>query len=130
VNFVIMLATMQCRVTRTLVQRSALFSTAAVAEVESAVPAQVLQLDLRSVEGSRAARRLRKQGSLPGIVYGEDPEGNTEKVLVSLKTRAFEKIHRKLWTSIENQVFDVQIGDGEPVKALMRDVQFDVGTCT
>ncbi|GMF10665.1 unnamed protein product [Phytophthora lilii] len=35
------------------------------------------------------------------------------------------RVHRELWTSIENQVFQVQVGDQPPVKAYMRDVQLD-----
>jgi large subunit ribosomal protein L25 len=106
--------------------RAALFSTAAAAAHESAnIP---LRVELREAEGSRAARRLRKQGFLPGILYGEGADGATDKVLVSLETRTFEKLHRKLWTSVENQVFDVQVGDNtKSVKAYMRDVQLDPG---
>lgn len=105
--------------------RAALFSTAAQEAVSSNIP---LRVELRETEGSRAARRLRKQGFLPGILYGEGSDGATEKVLVSLETRTFEKLHRKLWTSVENQVFDVQVGENaKPVKAYMRDVQLDPG---
>lgn len=108
--------------------RSALFSSAAAAAAAVETEAgNVLQVDLRQVEGSRAARRLRKQGLLPGVLYGEGEDGDASKVLVALQTRAFEKLHRKLWSSVENQVFDVQVGDAAPVKACMRDVQFDPG---
>lgn len=109
--------------------RSALFSSVAAATEASSPAVSVLQVDLRQAEGSRAARRLRKQGFLPGVLYGEGENGDAAKVLVALNTRSFEKLHRKLWTSIDNQVFDVQVGDAAPVKAVMRDVQFDPGAC-
>lgn len=107
----------------TFIRRVPLFSTAAAADQEASI--NVLQLMLRENEGSRASRRLRKHGLLPGVLYGEGEDGNDERVLVSLPTRSFERMHRKLWTSIENQVFQVQVDDKPPVKAYMRDVQLD-----
>lgn len=102
---------------------------AAAADAAAAENLLLLQVQVREAEGSRASRRLRKSGFLPGVIYGEGADGSKERVLVSLETRAFEKIHRKLWTSVENQVFTVQVGDSaEPVKAYMRDVTFDPGT--
>lgn len=114
---------------RRAVARVARFSTAAVTQEAASSSANLpLRVELRETEGSRAARRLRKQGFLPGILYGEGADGVTDKVLVSLETRTFEKLHRKLWTSVENQVFDLQVGDSvEPVKAYMRDLQLDPG---
>lgn len=124
-----MLAAAHRQVLRAAVPRSsALLSTAAASFVTDSAAAEILHLELRPAEGSRAARRLRKQGYLPGILYGEDVDGNSERVLVALQTRTFEKVHRKLWTSIENQVFNIQVGENEPIKAIMRDVQFDVVT--
>jgi large subunit ribosomal protein L25 len=98
------------------------FSAAAAQEVSDLLQ---LQVAVREVEGSRASRRLRKQGLLPGVLYGEGEDGQHERVLVSLPTRSFERVHRKLWTSVENQVFHVQVDDQPPVKAYMRDVQLD-----
>ncbi|OWZ15166.1 Ribosomal protein L25, Ctc-form [Phytophthora megakarya] len=98
------------------------FSAAAAAIQEAS---SVLQLVVREGEGSRASRRLRKQGFLPGVLYGEGENGKDERVLVSFPTRTFEHVHRKLWTSIENQVFQVQVGEQAPVKVYMRDVQLD-----
>lgn len=115
---------------RRAVARAAQFSTAAAASATQEAAANLpLRVELRETEGSRAARRLRKQGFLPGVLYGEGSDGVTDKVLVSLETRAFEKLHRKLWTSVENQVFDLTVGDSAtPVKAYMRDLQLDPGT--
>lgn len=107
------------------------FSSVAAAATGAAAAENplLLQVQVRETEGSRASRRLRKNGFLPGVIYGEGADGSNDRVLVALETRAFEKIHRKLWTSVENQLFTVQIGDSaEPVKAFMRDVTFDPGT--
>lgn len=113
---------------RRAVARVARFSTAAATQEATSSANLPLRVELRETEGSRAARRLRKQGFLPGILYGEGVDGAADKVLVSLETRAFEKLHRKLWTSVENQVFDLQVGDrAAPVKAYMRDLQLDPG---
>ncbi|KAI9911639.1 hypothetical protein PsorP6_009555 [Peronosclerospora sorghi] len=105
-------------------QRVAHFS-ASVAATHQESNSNVMQLTVRDTEGSRASRRLRKQGFLPGVLYGEGEDGQNERVLVSFSTRTFNRMHRKLWTSIENQVFEVQVDDRPRVKAYMRDVQFD-----
>ncbi|KAK1947641.1 50S ribosomal protein L25 [Phytophthora citrophthora] len=112
---------LQRHAVRSGAKQAARFSSAATQEAAS----NVLQLVVREGEGSRASRRLRKQGLLPGVLYGEGEDGKDERVLVSFPTRAFERMHRKLWTSVENQVFQVQVGDQAPVKAYMRDVQLD-----
>jgi large subunit ribosomal protein L25 len=105
-----------------------LFSTSAATESSCSLEVDVIDLKTRdNNQGSRASRRLRKKGYLPGILYGEDSSGDSTKVLVALKTRSFEKLHRKLWTSIENQVFHIHVEGGSPIKAYMRDVQFDPG---
>ncbi|KAH7460321.1 hypothetical protein PRIC1_014512 [Phytophthora ramorum] len=114
---------LQRHAARSGAQQVARFSAAATQEAASNV--LQLQVAVREGEGSRASRRLRKQGFLPGVLYGEGEDGSDERVLVSLETRTFERVHRKLWTSVENQVFQVQVGDQTPVKAYMRDVQLD-----
>lgn len=88
----------------------------------------VLPLDIRTQDGSRASRKLRQKGMLPGILYGEGMDGDDNKVLISLKKTLFDRLHRKLWTSIDNQVFKVQVEDQPPVLAIMRDVQFHPGS--
>ena len=110
---------------RQLSRFSTTAAAAAAATATNASPSNVLQLLVRNADGSRASRRLRKQGLLPGVLYGEGEDGEGERVLVSFPTRAFERMHRKLWTSIENQVFHVQVDGQSPVKAYMRDVQLD-----
>ncbi|EGZ29475.1 hypothetical protein PHYSODRAFT_468557 [Phytophthora sojae] len=116
---------LQRHAARSGAKQVARFSAAAAATAAQDAFADVLQLALRETEGSRASRRLRKQGFLPGVLYGEGEDGKDERVLVSFPTRTFERMHRKLWTSIENQVFQVQVDDQPPVKAYMRDVQLD-----
>ncbi|DAZ94736.1 TPA: hypothetical protein N0F65_011552 [Lagenidium giganteum] len=108
--------------------RACFSTTAAAAASASEGALHVIHLEQREGNGSRASRRLRKQGLLPGIIYGEGVDGQSDKKLVALKTRTFEQLHRKLWTSIENQVFEVTVeGEAAPVKVLMRDLQLDPG---
>lgn len=116
---------LQRHAVRSGAQQAARFSAAAAASTTQEAPLNVLQLAVRETEGSRASRRLRKQGFLPGVLYGEGEDGKDKRVLVSFPTRTFERVHRKLWTSIENQVFQVQVDNQPPVKAYMRDVQLD-----
>nr|CCA21716.1 50S ribosomal protein L25 putative [Albugo laibachii Nc14]CCA21859.1 50S ribosomal protein L25 putative [Albugo laibachii Nc14] len=97
------------------------FHQAATTDITESI---VLPLHIRTQDGSRAARKLRKKGYLPGLLYGEGMNGDDTKVLVSLEKKLFDRLHRKLWTSIDNQVFKVQVKDQPPILAIMRDVQF------
>ncbi|GIW81012.1 MAG: 50S ribosomal protein L25 [Gemmatales bacterium] len=69
----------------------------------------------RSQIGSRAARKLRKAGKIPGVIYGHGQ--NT----ISLSVSADDLEH-----AIRHgiRVVDLSIG-GEKQKALLRDVQWD-----
>ncbi|OQR96746.1 50S ribosomal protein L25 [Achlya hypogyna] len=82
-----------------------------------------LQLQPRLKDGSRDSRRLRREGQLPGILYGEGSDGEKSKVLVSLAQTDFEREYRKLRTSMANQVYEVAVGDdGAKTKVLLRDI--------
>lgn len=74
-----------------------------------------LKLEPRAEIGDHL-RALRRQGRLPGIVYGH----NVDAVTVVVDGREFLKAFQKVG---RNQLVDLQIG-GEPVrKALIREVQ-------
>ena len=70
----------------------------------------------RSVEGKGASRRLRRDGAIPGIVYG----GKAEPQLIQLD-------QEKIWLAQQNEWFyssilDLDI-DGKVVNVLLRDIQ-------
>src|SRR5438046_10150156 len=78
-------------------------------------PPVTLQLEPREDRGKHT-RTLRRQGRLPGVVYGH----NVDAVTVAVDGREFVKAFQKVG---RNQLLDLQVGD-EPVrKALIREVQ-------
>jgi len=74
-----------------------------------------LKAQKRETQGSRAARRMRAQGHLPGIVYGH----KEDTVALSLVTEEVE------WAIRHGaRVVDLRT-DGSTEKALIREVQWD-----
>ena len=72
-----------------------------------------LQLSARDPEGSRSARRMRREGRVPGVVYGggEDPQHFSVDARLLRNTLAHAA-----------QVIEVAI-DGSPTNVLIKDVQ-------
>lgn len=73
----------------------------------------------RSAQGKGAARRLRREGLIPAVIYGRDEETQ------SLTVDAHEFEHLIKEVSVENTLIDLSIegrGDG-PVKTLVGEVQ-------
>jgi large subunit ribosomal protein L25 len=84
---------------------------------EQAVMAETVTLvaQKRQPNGSRVARRLRKAGKVPGVLYGHKEE-----------TIALEVPADELTWAVRHgaRVIDLQ-ADGKTEKALIRDIQFD-----
>ena len=77
----------------------------------------------RSVQGSGASRRLRRAGTVPGIVYGGEAapvaiETHHNDLLLKMKKEAFH-------SSIINLVID-----GKKEQVLLRDYQTHSRTCS
>jgi large subunit ribosomal protein L25 len=78
-----------------------------------------LQAATRSNKGKGAARSLRRQGKVPGVIYGH----NREPEALAIDTAALNKM--LIGVSAGTTVFDVVV-DGRPaVKALIREIQRD-----
>lgn len=76
-----------------------------------------LEISQRAKAGKGAARATRREGLVPGVVYG----GKKEPALVSIDPRIIMKeLHRGAWHS---RLYQFNIG-GEQVHALIRDIQF------
>ncbi len=71
----------------------------------------------RSVKGKWAVRRLRRQGWVPGIVYG----GDSEPIMVQIPAREIERVARQH----DRLVSLVGLGE-QPITSLVRDVQKDI----
>ena len=78
--------------------------------------ANEIKVSLREVQGQGASRRLRRAGSVPGIVYG----GGREPAMVQFN-------HNEIWLAQHNEWFYSSIItlnlDGDVQKVLLRDIQ-------
>jgi large subunit ribosomal protein L25 len=69
----------------------------------------------RSVRGKEVAK-LRRQGTLPGVVYG----AGQESMPVAMDAREFEVLHRQAG---RNAVVDIQLDGGKPQPVLLHVIQ-------
>jgi large subunit ribosomal protein L25 len=78
-----------------------------------------LQAATRSTTGKGAARSLRRQGKVPGVIYGH----NREPESLAIDTAALNKM--LLGISAGTTVLDVVVDNRPAVKALIREIQRD-----
>jgi large subunit ribosomal protein L25 len=78
-----------------------------------------LQVASRSTKGKGAARTLRREGKIPGVIYGHGREA--ESVVVD--TGALTKM--LIGISAGTTILDVAVDGRPPVKALIREIQRD-----
>ncbi len=86
-----------------------------------------LKLDTREVHGKKVAK-LRKEGMVPGVVYGAE----TEPISVQVAANVFEKIYRQAGTytpvhltiGSKKKIAMIKDVDMEPVKGLVRHISF------
>jgi len=75
---------------------------------------QALQVTARPVEGSRSTRRLRKQGLVPGVVYGGGDEP---------QTFAVDALTLRATLAHAGAVLDLKVDDGKAMPVIVKDVQ-------
>jgi large subunit ribosomal protein L25 len=76
-----------------------------------------IEAETRAQAGKGAARATRREGKVPGVIYG----GKLAPNLIALEPRVvLRELHRAGWQS---RIYELQAG-GEPVRALIRAVQF------
>ncbi len=75
----------------------------------------VLRLEPRP-DGGMSLGALRRQGRLPGVIYGHDVDAVSVLVEGREFVRAFQKVGK-------TQLLDLQLGEEPPRKALVREVQ-------
>jgi large subunit ribosomal protein L25 len=75
-----------------------------------------IKAEPRSVQGTGASRRLRRESKVPGVVYGAGKEA-----------QAIELDHKDLWFKLKTEAFHASILDmevsGEKSQVLLRDYQ-------
>jgi large subunit ribosomal protein L25 len=77
-----------------------------------------LNAQTRSEQGKGGARRLRRDGKVPAVVYGR---GETPR---SLSVSAHELKRLLATVSVENTIIDLQVEGHAPAQALIREVQY------
>ena len=76
-----------------------------------------IEAETRARAGKGAARATRRAGKIPAVIYG----GKLEPSLIELEPRVVvRELHRAGWQS---RLYELRAG-GEPVRALIRGVQF------
>jgi large subunit ribosomal protein L25 len=78
-----------------------------------------LQAANRTTTGKGAARTLRRQGKVPGVIYGHGREAEA----VMIDTGALNRM--LVGISAGTAIVDVAVDDRPPVKALIREIQRD-----
>ena len=73
-----------------------------------------LELSARTEHGSRAMRRLRRSGSVPGVIYG----GDGEPVAFAVDARVLRNT-----LAHAGAVLEVTVGDGSPQPVVVKDLQ-------
>lgn len=76
-----------------------------------------LNLRTRNDSGKGVARKLRRAGRVPGVIYG----GGESPVLVSMEARAALNLFQSI--SVENTILQLTVDDSESERALVREVQ-------
>jgi large subunit ribosomal protein L25 len=78
-----------------------------------------LQAESRTTTGKGAARALRRQGKVPGVIYGHGREAEA----VVVETGALNRM--LVGVSAATAIVDVTVDGRAPVKALIREIQRD-----
>jgi large subunit ribosomal protein L25 len=78
-----------------------------------------LQVATRTATGKGAARSLRREGKVPGVIYGHGREAEA----VAVDTAALQRM--LVGVSAATAIVDVAIDGRPPVKALIRELQRD-----
>lgn len=76
-----------------------------------------LNADMRTEHGKGAARRLRRAGRVPAVLYGHGDETRT----LSVDAVELEKLLASI--NVENTLIEVAVGGGASTRALIREVQ-------
>jgi len=71
----------------------------------------------REGRGKGAARTSRREGRIPGVLYGH----GEESVPLSVDAGELQKLVHTI--SVENTILDLDLGGGEPYKVLIRELQ-------
>jgi large subunit ribosomal protein L25 len=83
-----------------------------------------VESQVRDTRGKNAARRTRKAGMVPAVLYG----GKKDSMALSVNSKQVAKILRS--ETGHNTIFNVRVAEGAEEKAMMKDWQVDPFTGT
>src|SRR5437588_3717891 len=83
------------------------------ARMATATDTTTLTVAPREVAGSRATRRLRRSGQIPGIVYG----GGDDPIPFAVESRELRTV-----LAHTGAVIELRIGDGEATSVVLKDL--------
>ena len=66
----------------------------------------------REGDGSNYSKFLRKNGAIPGVLYGSDGKGHDERVLIAVPTSEVDRFTSRLNLSFESTLFYLDV-EGE-----------------
>ena len=75
----------------------------------------------REGEGKSYSKFLRKNGAIPGVLYGPDGEGHNERVLIAVPTSEVDRFITRLNLSFESTLFYLDV-EGERTLVFPRDL--------
>ncbi len=75
----------------------------------------LINVEVRKDIGKQAAKRLRREGRVPGVYYS----GGVDPVALSVDARELRAA-----LAHKSSIMDVRLGPGEPVKCIIREVQW------
>ncbi len=75
----------------------------------------LINVEVRNDIGKQAAKRLRRQGRVPGVYYS----GGVDPVALSVDARELRAA-----LAHKSSIMDVRLGSAEPVKCIIREVQW------
>jgi len=78
-----------------------------------------IQVKRREEQGTRPVRRLRKQGFMPGVIYGKD----IEPIQIKMDAKTFRRIVREAHGGVV--FFKVSVDGEAPFLAVLQDLQRD-----
>lgn len=76
-----------------------------------------LHVKQRNESGKGVARKLRRSGRVPGVIYG----GGDDPVLVSMEAQGALRLFEAI--SVENTILDLRLDDKDGERALVREIQ-------
>jgi large subunit ribosomal protein L25 len=82
-----------------------------------------LTAERRDSRGKNEARRLRREGRIPGVVYGSTADGGRDATAIAVDPKALLKILHS--ESGVNTLISLSVGDGGGTRVLVKEYQLD-----